>query len=271
VNAFIYFLGGSLAPLVYDLSLISLSNKHEFDKDAENRLHPLLTSCPYHEYWKVDSPLSWRGVLCGRFTLDLTSDTLAQVFGIIKPGDFKFESYNIAPSQSVPVIHFDNQREKELSMMHWGFIATWAKNVKDGPRPINARLETISENAFFKGAFQRRRCLIPASGFYEWDQKTTPKQPYYFYQKNEPLFAFAGIWNYFDEEAENILSFTLITKAAEASVTPVHNRMPFVLNKDDYPSWLNEGNLPDRCPPLASRPVSLEVNSPKNNTVSLIQ
>src|SRR4051812_31632418 len=114
--------------------------------------------------------------LCGRFALKLKTEDLEQQFGIEPQGDFEFESYNIAPSQAVPIIHLDEHQQKSLSLMKWGFLPSWAKNNEDGPRPINARLETAASNALFKGAFQKRRCLIPASGFYEWDKNTNPKR-----------------------------------------------------------------------------------------------
>jgi putative SOS response-associated peptidase YedK len=210
-------------------------------------------------------------LLCGRFTLELSSDTLEQEFDIQGPGEFEFKSYNIAPHQNLPIIHLDDHLNKHVSMMQWGFLPSWAKSIHDGPRPMNARLETVADNALFKGAFQKRRCLVPASGFYEWDPKTTPKQPHYFTQKGHTLFAFAGLWSIWEREIGIILSFTIITKEAEESVKPIHGRMPFVLNKSNYDAWLKEGTLPKHCPSLTCHPVSLAVNSPQNNEASLIE
>ena len=105
---------------------------------------------------------------------------------------------------------------------------------------------------------------------YEWSTKTTPKQPYYFYEQANPLFAFAGLWNIWEKEAGIILSFTIITKEAEESVKPIHSRMPFVLNKEHYESWLNKALLPEKSPALTYHAVHAQVNTPRNNDASLI-
>jgi putative SOS response-associated peptidase YedK len=123
----------------------------------------------------------------------------------------------------------------------------------------------------FKPSFQNRRCLVPATGFYEWSPKTSPKQPYYFYEPGYPLFAFAGLWDIWEKEAGIILSFTIITKEAEESVKPIHDRMPVVLNKEHYEFWLAEALLPDKSPSLTCHRVGLRVNTPKNNNASLVE
>jgi putative SOS response-associated peptidase YedK len=209
--------------------------------------------------------------MCGRFSVVLKDEDLRAEFNVDAPASFLYESYNIAPSQVVPIVHLDEHQQKHLSMMEWGLLPPWAKDIKHMPRPINARLETVQTSPLFKPSFQKRRCLIPASGFYEWSDKTTPKQPYYFYEKDHPLFAFAGLWNIWEKEAGVMLSFTIITKDAEESVKHVHGRMPFVLNKDHYDPWIYESKLPEKSPPLATHSVSLAVNSPKNNRPELIQ
>lgn len=209
--------------------------------------------------------------MCGRFSVILKDEDLREEFGIDVPTDFLYESYNIAPSQLVPVVHLDEHQHKRLSMMEWGLLPSWAKDLKHTPRPINARLETIQTSPMFKPSLQRRRCLIPANGFYEWSDKTTPKQPYYFYEKDRSIFAFAGLWEIWEREACIVVSFTIITKNAEESVKYVHGRMPFALNKEDYDQWLFDAKLPDQSPVLASHSVSLAVNSPKNNRPELIK
>lgn len=187
--------------------------------------------------------------MCGRFTLKTDATQLAYEFDVNPPSDFEFESYNIAPSQILPIIHLDQNQERQVSQMEWGLLPAWSKDIKDTLRPINARLETIGSSPMFKSSFQKRRCLIPVSGFYEWCPKTSPKQPYYFYEKDRPLFAFAGLWSIWEKEAGVILSFTIITKEAEETVKPIHGRMPFVLNKEHYEFWLAEALLPDKSPP----------------------
>jgi len=208
--------------------------------------------------------------MCGRFSLKASAADLANEFEVSISSNFKVESYNIAPSQGLPVIHLNQNQERQVSLMEWGLLPAWAKDIKDTPRPINARLETIGSSPMFKPSFQKRRCLIPVSGFYEWCPQTSPKQPYYFYEKDRPLFAFAGLWSIWEKEAGIILSFTIITKEAEETVKPIHARMPFVLNKEHYEFWLTEALLPDKSPPLTCHPVSLNVNSPKNNDITLL-
>jgi putative SOS response-associated peptidase YedK len=208
--------------------------------------------------------------MCGRFSVVLKAEELEEEFGIKDSSNLIFESYNAAPSQKMPVVYIDEHQKKHLSLMEWGFLARWAKSLKDAPRPINARLETADKSGMFKASFQKKRCLVPSSGFYEWSAKTTPKQPYYFYKSDHSLFAFAGLWSIWKQEANTILSFTIITKDAEGSVIPVHSRMPFVLNKEHYDKWLFDAKLPERSPPLLCHQVSMSVNSPKNNVSSLI-
>jgi putative SOS response-associated peptidase YedK len=209
-------------------------------------------------------------IMCGRFAVVLTEKNLKEQFALEAPIGFTYETYNVAPSQGVPIIYLDKDQKKQLSLMEWGFLPSWAKDHKETLRPINARLETVGNSPMFKQSFQKRRCLIPAIGFYEWSTKTTPKQPYYFYEQANPLFAFAGLWNIWEKEAGIILSFTIITKEAEESVKPIHSRMPFVLNKEYYESWLAEALLPKKSPALTSHAVNLKVNTPKNNDPRLI-
>jgi len=208
--------------------------------------------------------------MCGRFTVVLTENSLKDEFNVEVSPDFTYESYNIAPSQTVPIVHLDENQKRQLSLMEWGFLPPWAKDYKETLRPINARLETVDNSPMFKSSFQKRRCLVPASGFYEWSAKTSPKQPYYFYEQTYPLFAFAGLWNIWEKEAGIILSFTIITKEAEESVKPIHGRMPVILNKEHYEFWLAEGLLPDKSPSLTCHGVDLRVNTPRNNDPSLI-
>ncbi len=208
--------------------------------------------------------------MCGRFTLKANASDLAKEFGVNAPDDFNYESYNIAPSQLVPIVHLDKDQKKQLSMMEWGLLPFWAKGVRDTVRPINARLETVSKNPKFVSSFLKKRCLVPASGFYEWSAKSKPKQPFYFYETDRPLFAFAGLWDIWDKGGTPMLTFTIITKQAEGLVRDIHGRMPFVLKREHYEPWLAEALLPDKSPALSCHAVSLNVNTPRNNDASLI-
>src|SRR5664279_313889 len=152
--------------------------------------------------------------------------------------------YNIAPTQYVPVI--TNEQPKTLSLYRWGLIPSWAKEEAIGNKMINARADGIAEKPSFRSAFKRRRCLVPASGFYEWrkgDGKT--KTPMYIHLKDQDLFAMAGLWEvWHNSNGDEIRTFTIITTDANDFMMPVHNRMPVILHKRDYEQWLDPHDVP---------------------------
>ena len=214
--------------------------------------------------------------MCGRFVIETNGDELIKHFGLDKqniqnPEAQSFVSYNIAPSQTVPIIHHDEQQQKVLSVMQWGLLPAWAKHPETSPRPINARVETLHEKPTFRSSLAQRRCLIPASGFYEWDKRTRPKQPYYFHKSQQTLFAFAGLWALWEQETGMLFSFTIITTEANDSVKPIHDRMPLILEQDQYEPWLNQRDLPIMIAELAKHAVSFDVNNPKHNEAKLIR
>ena len=208
--------------------------------------------------------------MCGRFTLVLGEEEIKAEFGIQTPSAFSYQSYNISPSRHVPIIFLNDSHQQTLSMMQWGLLPSWAKDRQASPRPINARIETLNEKPTFRNAYQQRRCLVPASGFYEWDKQASPKQPYYFFSKGHCLFAFAGLWEMWKESKETLYTFTIITREAEKPVMPIHARMPVILPKDYYNPWLYGKELPEKPFPLSAYPVGLAVNSALNNQPSLI-
>jgi putative SOS response-associated peptidase YedK len=178
--------------------------------------------------------------MCGRFTLRLTPGELQQVFDLFREPE-TVPRYNIAPTQSVPVIRRTGEGN-ELSMMRWGLIPSWAKDVKIGASLINARSETAATKPAFRSAFKRRRCLIPADGFYEWKpqpgQKT--KQPYLIGLKSGEPFAFAGLWEIWKSpEGNSIESCTILTTEANSLLREMHDRMPVILNRKDHEVWID--------------------------------
>ena len=213
--------------------------------------------------------------MCGRFTLRLTPAELAEIFRLLDEPEFS-PRYNIAPTQTVPIVR-KGETAFEAVPMRWGLIPSWAKDAKIGNRLINARGETVAEKPSFRAAFKRRRCLVPADGFYEWkklDAKT--KQPYMIGLKNADPFAFAGLWETWKSpEEERSESFTIITTSANDFLSDLHNRMPVILHEEDYDRWLDEKNddyenlqeLLTSYPGDAMRtyPVSTVVNSPRND------
>jgi putative SOS response-associated peptidase YedK len=148
--------------------------------------------------------------------------------------------FNIAPTQTVPIVRIDSKGNRVISLAQRGLIPSWTKGTPK-LRPINARVETIAKSPMFRQAMERRRCLIPADGFYEWKGAKAPKQPYFFHMKDDRLFALAGLWERWrpQPDAEAIDTFTIITTQPNAVAKPIHNRMPVILDPKDYARWLD--------------------------------
>lgn len=208
--------------------------------------------------------------MCGRFTLYTDEASLARHFALVdscrlKPG------WNITPASDIPIVYIRN-RGRVLINAHWGLVPHWAKD--DTFQPINARAETVATKPFFRDAYKNGRCLIPASGFYEWQGSEGHKQPYYFSLPDTDIFAFAGLRDHWDSPGKSLDSCTIITTAANDIMAPVHNRMPVILAPDDYDAWLN-GDDGDLLQPYAGEmqvwPVSTLVNNPKHDGRDLIK
>jgi putative SOS response-associated peptidase YedK len=215
--------------------------------------------------------------MCGRFVRSSSAQTIATTFGV-EIGDLS-ASYNIAPSQSVAAILQPNDSEPQFHWLRWGLIPAWAKDLKIGYKLINARAETVAEKPSFRAAFRQRRCLIPADGFYEWQQLegSRLKQPYFIGMSDERPFAFAGLYERWESpDGEKIESCTIVTTAANEVMAPIHDRMPVILASQEYAQWLDPGfkeidrlqALLDPYPATEMKihPVSSLVNSPKNNS-----
>lgn len=213
--------------------------------------------------------------MCGRFVGHRKLEELYQHFPIDHIKCEIVANYNIAPTQEIMVI---TQQEgiNILDRFHWGLVPGWAKDKRIGNKLINARVETLSTKPSFQNAFKRRRCLIPADGFYEWKTIKGIKQPYYFTLPDEKPFAFAGLWEIWTSENETeYRSCTIITTDANDSVAPIHHRMPVILKINYYDQWLDAKNLnvtkmqnilnDGIISELSSWPVSPQVNSVKNN------
>lgn len=178
--------------------------------------------------------------MCGRYTLNAKPEEIIEQFGLEDPPLFK-PRYNIAPTQSVAVVRLrPDTTRRELVQLHWGLIPSWAKDPKVAYSTINAKAETAAEKPAFRSAFRKRRCLIPASGFYEWQQQGKQKQPMYIRLRDRRPFAFAGLWEHWElKEGESIESCTIVTTDANAFMLPIHNRMPVILASHDYDRWLD--------------------------------
>ena len=179
--------------------------------------------------------------MCGRFTLTIDLAALVARFCVPPAAANYNPRFNIAPSQPVIVVGDDGHRY--LKPMRWGLIPSWAKDPAIGNRLINARVETLAEKPSFRAALQKRRCLIPADGFYEWQRLGNVKQPVRIRLKSREPFGFAGLWEQWTSPAhEEVLSCTIITTAANELIQPVHNRMPVILNPADEQTWLDPRN-----------------------------
>ncbi len=188
--------------------------------------------------------------------------------------------YNVAPSQDVTAIRQSETGERELVRLRWGLIPFWAKDETIGYKTINARAETVAEKPAFRAAFRKRRCLIPASGFYEWQGSGSgsPKRPFYITGRDGAPLAFAGLWERWEGADQPVESCTIIVTAANAFLKPVHDRMPVILAPGDFSAWLDLGTTDSAkllrpCPDdwLGVCPVSTRVNNPKNDDPACIE
>jgi len=209
--------------------------------------------------------------MCGRYTLTKPKKSIESHFQAALPkGEYR-ERYNIAPTQVMPVV-VSAHDERAFEAMRWGLIPSWAKDLKTQSPLINARAETIQEKPSFRSSFKKRRCLVPADGFYEWTKRDSGKVPYRIYLEGEGIFAFAGIWSEWGKEDELLRSFSIITTEANSALKSLHDRMPVILDPENYDHWLDSSqkdpvSLLTAYPPerLAYHEVSLRVNSPKND------
>jgi putative SOS response-associated peptidase YedK len=207
--------------------------------------------------------------MCGRYVLSATGEQIAEHFGLatvmrIAP------RYNIAPTQQAPVVRIARSGERELLLLRWGLVPFWAKDPAIGQRQINARAESLASRPAYREAFRRRRCLVPATGFYEWKPGPRRKQPYLCRLPHGAVFAFAGLWELWrSPEGEVVQTFAIVTADASDALRALHDRMPVIVPEADYALWL-AGDAPERlvvapeAPPLAIEPVGLAVNNVRN-------
>ena len=227
--------------------------------------------------------------MCGRFTLSTPASRISQLFR-----DFPLDlagrdfgkSYNIAPTQSVWAVGSGFPAAESAitaHQLHWGLVPSWARDRNSAAKLINARGESVATKPSFRSAFKKRRCLVPADGFFEWKKVGSGKQPYYIQMDAGEPFCFAGIWESWsgDADAAPLLTCSLITTAANSAMSPLHHRMPVILQPADFPLWLDpETQQPELLEPLLApqedlkllaTPVSTLVNKPANNSPACIE
>jgi putative SOS response-associated peptidase YedK len=186
--------------------------------------------------------------MCSRYFLDADGNIIAFTFRV-PPNDRLRKRFNIAPTQDAPVVRVDREGNRELATMRWGLIPYWAKDLRIGTTMINARSEGIESKPAFREAMKSRRCIVPATGFFEWQGEPGRKQPYAITVTAMPLFAFAGLWERWKPaEGEPVETFTIITTDANEAVARIHDRMPVILPMDAIDTWLTG-------PPEAAREV----------------
>ena len=224
--------------------------------------------------------------MCGRFTLTAPPDQVASLFDLPQE-PVVVPRYNIAPTQPVAVVRMNSQKAaREWALTYWGLIPSWSKDPSIGARMINARSETVTEKPAFRAAFKRRRCLVPANGFYEWQKQGKGKQPFYITTPDGAPFAIAGLWEYWEgADGSALESCTLLTTSANALMAPLHDRMPVIVAPEDYTQWLGSGR--DETPQTLSQlqhllrpytddglvayPVSTYVNNARNEGADCVQ
>jgi putative SOS response-associated peptidase YedK len=222
--------------------------------------------------------------MCGRFTLRAPASVLAEQFALFGIPDFT-PRFNVAPTQPAAVVRLAPEERapaRQLVALRWGLVPGWAKDPAIGNRMINARGETVAEKPAYRAAFRRRRCLLLADGFYEWQRTGRAKQPYFIRMRDDRPFAFAGLWESWEgPDHSQVESCTLLTTEPNNLVAPIHNRMPVILAPADYERWLDLSiQAPESLRPLLAPypseameayPVTTHVNSPAHDDPKCIE
>jgi len=226
--------------------------------------------------------------MCGRFVSATPPDQVAGYFDIGEPEVLLEPSYNVAPTNDVYAVLSDGTA-RHLDAFHWGLVPLWAKDPKIGSKMINARAETLAEKNAYKSAFKKRRCIIPADGFYEWKKDPaappkTKKQPYFIHRPDDEPYAFAGLWEVWrgpDKDQEPLRSCTIITTSPNEEMAKIHDRMPVILPPSAWDTWLDRDNddldllgkllVPSAPQIITMHPVSYDVNKVSNKDASLIE
>jgi len=210
--------------------------------------------------------------MCGRYRLSKRQQIVEEYFDAGSGDDDWNPRYNIAPTQPVPVVRQPVNSARELSLLRWGLIPSWATDPSIGFKTINARSETVTTTPSFRDAIKSQRCLIPADGFYEWKRNGKTKQPYCFEVGTGEIFAFAGLWDrWIDARGQAVETCTILTTTPNTLLSDIHDRMPVILNPAQYDCWLSAeaGDALKLLRPYAGQmrnfPVSTRVNQVQND------
>ena len=216
--------------------------------------------------------------MCGRFTQVVKARELAAFYGpaVTIPDTAWAERWNVAPTQAFLVCRLDAARRRVLSLQRWGLVPSWARDRAIGNRLINARAETVHERPAFRAAFRRRRCLVPANGWFEWCRTPAGKAPYWIRLAGGRPFSFAGLWEAWGEGESRMESFTILTCPAREALESVHARQPAVVAPEEYGAWLAAETPASRVQvphpgPFALRRVGALVNSARSNVPEVLR
>jgi putative SOS response-associated peptidase YedK len=218
--------------------------------------------------------------MCGRYVLTADGAQLQLAFDLNAAPEPHAPRFNIAPSQPIAVITNDNPHD--LTFFKWGLVPSWAKDPGMGNKMINARSETAFEKPAFRAAFKRRRCLIPADGFFEWQKREGGKVPMFIHLDDYSVFAFAGLWEvWYSPDGGELRTATILTTSPNELMSSIHDRMPVILEHKDYEQWLSPGDRkaeslmplmkPFDAGRMAAHAVSTYVNSPANDSPETIE
>jgi putative SOS response-associated peptidase YedK len=223
--------------------------------------------------------------MCGRYALfTLGPDLIEELLGWVPIDEHGLLTprWNIAPTQKAPVVRAGADGKRSLDALRWGLVPPWAEDLRFGARCINARSEDAASKPSFRAAFKARRCLVPASGFYEWTKTGKPKRAYYFRRGDDAPLLFAGLWESWTDRAtgEVVETYTILTRTPYAAVAAVHDRSPVVLPKDRWAAWLDPAARDARIvarildapePALVAVPVGPEVGDVRNQGPGLVE
>lgn len=223
--------------------------------------------------------------MCGRYANFLTEQELIDAFEIaIVADDARLSPrYNIAPTQEAAIVVARREEGRSLELARWGLVPSWAKDPSVGSRMFNARSETVAEKPSFRAAFAKRRCLVPASGYYEWRTQAGVKTPFFIHSRDESPLAFAGLFEFWRDKAKGddapwLASFSIVTTAAREAMEEIHDRQPVMLTRGEADAWLDPASSPDDlmaaiaapAPELAWHEVGREVGNVRHQGAELI-
>lgn len=216
--------------------------------------------------------------MCGRYMLARDAQSLAEEFGIAAPAHLA-PRYNIAPTQPTLIVR-EEEKRRVATLVRWGLVPFWADDLAIGQRMINARAETVADKPAFRAAFRRRRCLVPADGYYEWQTRSGRKQPYWISATDARCFALAGLWEHWQRDGNELQTMSLLTCAANQRLREIHDRMPVIIARRHYATWLAAASplaalqallKPAADETVVMRAVSTRVNSARNDGPDCIE